>query len=122
MGKGTVSDNISEQAPNEGSECYGKRKIAHHPLIVNILPFYCYYSLPNDTAHYETFILSSSTSSAGEDIVAAPSSFLAICLLKVFVCKMNCCSGRRDDSLHEDDIELISEMLQNGLVDVYHET
>lgn len=56
------------------------------------------------------------------DAVAAPLRFLAICLLKIFVFKMNCRAGRRDDSLHEDDIELISEMLQNGLVDVYHET
>lgn len=35
---------------------------------------------------------------------------------------MNRSAGRRDDSLHNDDIELISEMLQNRVVDVYHET
>lgn len=35
---------------------------------------------------------------------------------------MNRGAGRRDDSLHNDDIELISEMLQNRVVDVYHET
>lgn len=45
-----------------------------------------------------------------------------ICFLKVFVCEMNGGAGRRDDSLHNDDIELISEMLQNRVVDVYHET
>lgn len=47
---------------------------------------------------------------------------LSICLLKVFVCEMNRSAGRRDDSLHNDDIELISEMLQNRVADVYHET
>jgi hypothetical protein len=31
-------------------------------------------------------------------------------------------ASRLADSLHEDDIELISEMLQNGLFDVCHET
>lgn len=35
---------------------------------------------------------------------------------------MNRSAGRRDDSLHNDDIELISEMLQNRVVDVYQET
>ena len=35
---------------------------------------------------------------------------------------MNGCAGGGADSLHEDDIELISEMLQNGLFDVRHET
>lgn len=39
-------------------------------------PFYYYYFLPNDSAHYETFILSSSTSSASGDIVAVPRRFL----------------------------------------------
>ena len=119
MGKGIVNDNISEQAPRVSVM---GRENSTSPPDSKHTPFYYYYFLPNDSAHYETFILSSSTSSAGGDIVAVPRRFLAICLLKVFVCKMNCCTGRRDDSLHEDDIELISEMLQNGLVDVYHET
>lgn len=35
---------------------------------------------------------------------------------------MNRSAGRRDDSLHNYDIELISEMLQNRVLDVYHET
>lgn len=34
-------------------------------------------------------------------------------LLKVFVCKINGQSGKEDDRQHKDDIELISEMLQN---------
>lgn len=38
-GKEFVSDNISKQAPNNASECCEKEKIAHHPLMVNILPF-----------------------------------------------------------------------------------
>lgn len=39
MGKEIVSDNISKKAPNNASECCEKEKIAHHPLMVNILPF-----------------------------------------------------------------------------------
>lgn len=39
MGKEIVSDNISKQVPNNASECREKEKIAHHPLMVNILPF-----------------------------------------------------------------------------------
>lgn len=34
-------------------------------------------------------------------------------LLKVFVCKINGQSWEDDDRQHKDDIELISEMLQN---------
>lgn len=37
--------------------------------------YYYYYFLPNDSTHYETFILSSSTSSACGDIVAVPRHF-----------------------------------------------
>lgn len=61
-------------------------------------------------------------------VISLPLSFFLffflppICFLKVFVCEMNRSAGRRDDSLHNDDIELISEMLQNRVVDVYHET
>lgn len=77
-----------------------------------------------------TFIPSSGSTSVGGDVVDVPCHFspsflfflLSICLLKVFVCEMNRGAGRRDDSLHNDDIELISEMLQNRVVDVYHET
>lgn len=78
-----------------------------------------------------TFIPSSGSTSVGGDIVDVACHFspplflfffLSICLLKVFVCEMNRSAGRRDDSLHNDDIELISEMLQNRVVDVYHET
>lgn len=39
MGKEIVSDNISKQVPNNASKCCEKEKIAHHPLMVNILPF-----------------------------------------------------------------------------------
>ena len=46
----------------------------------------------------------------------------AIYVLKVFVCKINGCPSEEDDSLHEDDIELISEMLQNERLDIYRET
>lgn len=103
-------------------------KIAHQPLMVNTLPFITttililiIFSLM--TVHIMRLLsLSSSSGSASGGHCRRSSPFLAICLLKVFVCKMNCCTGKRDDSLHGDDIELISEMLQNGLVDVYHET
>lgn len=81
-----------------------------------------------------TFIPSSGGTSVGGDVVDVPCHFSPplflsfffslppICFLKVFVCEMNRSAGRRDDSLHNDDIELISEMLQNRVVDVYHET
>lgn len=80
-----------------------------------------------------TFIPSSGSTSVGGDVVDVPCHFSPpslsfffffppICFLKVFVCEMNRGAGRRDDSLHNDDIELISEMLQNRVVDVYHET
>lgn len=77
-----------------------------------------------------TFIPSSGSTSVGGDVVDVPCRFfpptffffISICLLKVFVCEMNRSAGRRDGSLHYDDIELISEMLQNRVVDVYHET
>lgn len=76
MGTGIVSNNISEQAPSEEWVLW-KEKIAHHSLIVNILPFIIIsYFFPNDSTHYETFILSSSTSSATGDIVAVPHHFL----------------------------------------------
>lgn len=39
--------------------------------------------------------------------------------LKVSVWEINDRSAAEDDSLHKDDIELISEMLQNWLFDVY---
>lgn len=39
--------------------------------------------------------------------------------LKVSVWEINDHSAAEDDSLHKDDIELISEMLQNWLFDVY---
>lgn len=39
-------------------------------------PFFYYYFLPNDSSHYETFILSSSTSSVIGDIVAVSRHFL----------------------------------------------
>lgn len=39
--------------------------------------------------------------------------------LKVSVWEINDHSAAKDDSLHKDDIELISEMLQNWLFDVY---
>lgn len=38
---------------------------------------------------------------------------------KVSVWEINDHSAAEDDSLHKDDIELISEMLQNWLFDVY---
>lgn len=50
------------------------------------------------------------------------SSSSAVDLLKVFVCKINGRSVREDDRQHKDDIELISEMLQNWLFDVYRQT
>ena len=46
----------------------------------------------------------------------------ALYFLKVSVWEINDRSARRDDSLHKDDIELISEMLQNWLFDVYSQT
>lgn len=122
--KRVVSDNISQQAKSEKRgrvSVMGKENSTSHPDSKHT-PFYYYYFLPNDSAHYETFILSFKHQFCLWGHCSCSSMFLAICLLKVFVCKMNCCTGRRDDSLHEDDIELISEMLQNGLVDVYHET
>ncbi len=52
-----------------------------------------------------------------------PLSFLpssrAPYFLKVSVWEINDHSAAEDDSLHKDDIELISEMLQNWLFDVY---
>lgn len=50
------------------------------------------------------------------------SSSMAAYLLKVFVCKINGRSPGEDDRQHKDDIELISEMLQNWLFDVYGQT
>lgn len=87
------------------------------------------------TAHIRpSSIPSSGSASAGGADGAAPHRFslpplsllfffpLSICLLKVFVCEMDRGAGRRDDSLHNDDIELISEMLQNRVADVHRET
>ena len=52
-----------------------------------------------------------------------PHLFLfALYFLKVSVWEINDRSASQDDSLHKDDIELISEMLQNWLFDVYGET
>lgn len=52
-----------------------------------------------------------------------PHSFLpsphAPYFLKVSVWEINDHSAAEDDSLHKDDIEFISEMLQNWLFDVY---
>ena len=73
MGKGIVSDNISEQAPRVSVM---GRENSTSPPDSKHTPFYYYYFLPNDSAHYETFILSSSTSSVSRDIVAAPRRFL----------------------------------------------
>lgn len=48
-----------------------------------------------------------------------PPSLHAPYFLKVSVWEINDHSAAEDDSLHKDDIELISEMLQNWLFDVY---
>lgn len=48
-----------------------------------------------------------------------PPSLRAPYFLKVSVWEINDHSAAEDDSLHKDDIELISEMLQNWLFDVY---
>lgn len=42
--------------------------------------------------------------------------------LKVSVWEINDPSAAKDDSLHKDDIELISEMLRDWLFDVYRQT
>lgn len=49
----------------------------------------------------------------------SPISPRAPYFLKVSVWEINDHSAAKDDSLHKDDIELISEMLQNWLFDVY---
>lgn len=51
-----------------------------------------------------------------------PPSPCAPYFLKVSVWEINDPSAAKDDSLHKDDIELISEMLQNWLFDVYRQT
>lgn len=51
-----------------------------------------------------------------------PPTLCAPYFLKVSVWEINDPSAAKDDSLHKDDIELISEMLQNWLFDVYRQT
>ena len=55
----------------------GKENSTSHPDSKHTaFYYYHYYFFPNDSTHYESFILSSSTSYVSGDIVAVPRCFL----------------------------------------------
>lgn len=76
MGKRIVSDNISQQAPSEEEWVLWEKKIAHHTLIVNILPFIIIIFSLMIVHIMRLLSYLSSTSSARGDIVAVPPRFL----------------------------------------------